>query len=58
MKNFIIRVGVFLGVFSMCMSCVVFGGAELYTGDFGLGLAMSFIMSSIACAITDPAKNK
>ena len=47
MKNFIIRGFIFLVVFYMCMSTVVFGGAKLYTEAFGFGLAGSFAVSIV-----------
>lgn len=47
MKSFIIRGLIFLVVFCMCMSCIIFGGAKLYTEAFGLGLAGSFVVSIV-----------
>ena len=47
------RIGVFLVSFIFCMSCVYFGGAELYTGNFGFGMFCSFIFAIFLVILTE-----
>lgn len=44
-------IGCFIVLLCVCMLPVILGGAELYTPDFGCGLALSIFIAAVVTSI-------